>query len=78
MVAPLGMAVRVAFGTSMVKFSRPGKGKCRARDELPVAEGGESPVDDGDMLWVRRRSCVEDVMGQGRSDTTDQAGRQSL
>lgn len=45
---PLGIAVRVALGISIVKFSRLGMLKWRL--ELPIAEGGESPVGDGDML----------------------------
>lgn len=47
-LAPLGIAVRVAFGISIVKFSRLDMLKWRL--ELPIAEGGESPVGDGDML----------------------------
>ena len=45
----------------MVKLSRAGRGKCLATE--PATEGGESPVDDGDMLCVRRRSWVKAVVG---------------
>lgn len=47
-VTPLGIAVRVAFGISIVKFSR--LGMWNRWLELPIAEGGDSPVEDGDML----------------------------
>lgn len=53
-------------GTSMLKASRDGTGKDLPALPLPVAERGESPVDDGDMaccVW-RRRSLVEDVVGR--------------
>lgn len=64
MPAPLVMAVRVAEGTSTVKASRPDKGNWRGAEGF-VAEGGESPVGEGDMPRVlRRRSCVEDVVGK--------------
>lgn len=72
-VDPLGPAVSVALGRSMVKLSREGIGKCLADEVWPAAEGGESPVEDGDMFWVLRRSCVEDVMGRVRSGAADQA-----
>lgn len=73
---PLGTAVRVALGISMVKLSRVGMGKCLVEGAAaPVADGGESSVEDGDMLWTLSSWRVDDVMGKRRSDATDQALR---
>ena len=47
-VVPFGMAVRVALGISIVKVSRLGMLKWWLL--LPIANGGESPVEDGDMV----------------------------
>lgn len=44
---PLRPVVRALGGISMVKLSRAGRGNCL--EEPPVAESGESPVDDGDI-----------------------------
>src|SRR5690606_28485390 len=66
----------VALGISMVKLSRVGMGKCLVEGAaVPVADGGESSVEDGDMLWTLRSWRVDDVMGKRQSDATDQALR---
>lgn len=60
---PLVTALSCGDGTSTVKVSR--EGMANGRPALPVAEGGESPVDDGVMLSVcRRKSLVADVTGR--------------
>jgi hypothetical protein len=45
---PLGIVVNVLDGTSMVKLSREGRGN--GLEDVPVADGGESPVDEGGIL----------------------------
>jgi hypothetical protein len=51
---PLGPAVNVALGISIVNVSRLCMGKC-LNEALPMPVGGESPVDDGDMLRLFSR-----------------------
>lgn len=47
---------------SMLKLPWVGRGNLPAVAAV-VADRGESPVDDGDMIEVWRWSCVDDVMG---------------
>ena len=58
---PLVAEASGAPGRSMLKLP------CVGRVNLPavavVADRGESPVDDGDMIEVWRWSCVDDVVG---------------
>lgn len=67
-VGPLETAVSDGDGISMLKLSRLGTGKfgldpgiVAATAVAVVAERGESPVDDGDMLCSL--SSVDDVVG---------------
>lgn len=56
---PFTMDVIEGEGTSMLKLSREGTEK--GLPAVPLAEGGESPVEDGDIACVwRRNSCVGD------------------
>lgn len=60
---PFTMDVIEGEGTSMLKLSREGTEK--GLPAVPLAEWGESPVEDGDIACVwRRNSCVEDVRGR--------------
>ena len=61
---PLGMGAR-DDGISMVKFSRAERGNCLPF--VPEGRGGESPVDEGDILGGCVRVCVEVMMAVGCS-----------
>jgi hypothetical protein len=56
---PFGMGANEE-GISMVKFSLAGNGNCLT--VVPPGTGGESPVDEGDILGACKRVCVVDVM----------------
>lgn len=62
---PFAGRLRGAPGRSMLKLPWVGTENLPAAVAV-VADRGESPVDDGDMTFVWRRSCVDDVVGDGR------------
>lgn len=65
-ITPLVTAARAGDGMSMENVWLVGRGNAglEALATAVVADRGESPiVDEGDMLCVWRRSCVDVVMG---------------
>jgi hypothetical protein len=71
---PLGMGAR-EDGISIVKFSRAGSGNCLT--VVPEGRGGESPVEEGDILCACVRVCVSDVMAVVCSQREQQTRRSS-
>lgn len=57
--APFGMEASAVEGSSMLKVSRPGSEYCLL--EVPDAEGGESPVEDGDMALMLRECLATGI-----------------